>query len=148
MLRVLTIIPTYNEIESLPGTLTRLRAAVPHSDVLIADDNSPDGTGAWAAEFAATDPSVHVLHRTGKEGLGAAYLAGFAWGLAAGCPRSGRGPGIGFTVGARRQSRELAAAPQSDLDLWQSLFACSVRYPHPRRHRRLPGIPSEHTGSP
>ena len=84
MLRVLTIIPTYNEIESLPGTLTRLRAAVPHSDVLIADDNSPDGTGAWAAEFAATDPSVHVLHRTGKEGLGAAYLAGFAWGLAAG----------------------------------------------------------------
>ena len=83
-MRVLTIIPTYNEIESLPKTLTRLRAAVPHSDVLIADDNSPDGTGALADGFAAKDPQVHVLHRAGKEGLGAAYLAGFTWGLEAG----------------------------------------------------------------
>lgn len=84
LLRVLTIIPTYNEIESLPKTLARLRAAVPDSDVLIADDNSPDGTGALADEFAANDPQVHVLHRAGKEGLGAAYLAGFTWGLEAG----------------------------------------------------------------
>ncbi|MHA7269086.1 polyprenol monophosphomannose synthase [Arthrobacter sp. HLT1-20] len=83
-MRVLVIIPTYNEIESLPKTLTRLRAAVPHADVLVADDNSPDGTGQWADEFAATDPAVHVLHRAGKEGLGAAYLAGFTWGLDAG----------------------------------------------------------------
>ncbi|WP_026554743.1 polyprenol monophosphomannose synthase [Arthrobacter sp. 35W] len=83
-MRVLTIIPTYNELESLPKTLARLRAAVPDSDVLIADDNSPDGTGALADEFAASDPNVHVLHRKGKEGLGAAYLAGFAWGLDAG----------------------------------------------------------------
>ena len=83
-MRVLTIIPTYDEIESLPNTLARLRTAVPHSDVLIADDNSPDGTGALADEFAATDPQVHVLHRSGKEGLGAAYLAGFTWGLEAG----------------------------------------------------------------
>jgi dolichol-phosphate mannosyltransferase len=79
--RVLTIIPTYNEIESLPKTLQRLRAAVPDSDVLIADDNSPDGTGAYADEQAALDPAVHVLHRKGKEGLGAAYIAGFRWGL-------------------------------------------------------------------
>lgn len=84
LLRVLTIIPTYNEIESLPKTLARLRAAVPHSDVLVADDNSPDGTGQWADEFAANDSQVHVLHRAGKEGLGAAYLAGFTWGLAEG----------------------------------------------------------------
>ena len=84
LLRVLTIIPTYNEIESLPKTLMRLRAAVPHSDVLVADDNSPDGTGAWAEDFAGSDPQVHVLHRAGKEGLGAAYLAGFTWGLEAG----------------------------------------------------------------
>ncbi|MFC8303379.1 polyprenol monophosphomannose synthase [Specibacter sp. NPDC057265] len=83
-MRVLTIIPTYNEIESLPKTLARLRAAVPHSDVLVVDDNSPDGTGGWADDFAAGDGQVHVLHRAGKEGLGAAYLAGFAWGLAAG----------------------------------------------------------------
>jgi len=79
--RVLTIIPTYNEIESLPKTLQRLRTAVPDSDVLIADDNSPDGTGAYADEQAARDPQVHVLHRKGKEGLGAAYIAGFRWGL-------------------------------------------------------------------
>ncbi|MFJ7749594.1 polyprenol monophosphomannose synthase [Arthrobacter sp. NPDC097144] len=80
-MRVLTIIPTYNEIESLPKTLQRLRLAVPDSDVLIADDNSPDGTGAYADEIAAKDPRVHVLHRKGKEGLGAAYIAGFRWGL-------------------------------------------------------------------
>lgn len=83
-MRVLTIIPTYNEIESLPKTLGRLRAAVPDVDVLIADDNSPDGTGRLADEFAAADSQVHVLHRAGKEGLGAAYLAGFQWGLDAG----------------------------------------------------------------
>ena len=80
-MRVLTIIPTYNEIESLPKTLQRLRTAVPDSDVLIADDNSPDGTGAYADKQAALDPQVHVLHRKGKEGLGAAYIAGFRWGL-------------------------------------------------------------------
>ena len=80
-MRVLTIIPTYNEIESLPKTLQRLRTAVPDSDVLIADDNSPDGTGAYADQQAALDPKVHVLHRKGKEGLGAAYIAGFRWGL-------------------------------------------------------------------
>ncbi|MCQ2000765.1 polyprenol monophosphomannose synthase [Arthrobacter zhaoxinii] len=80
-MRVLTIIPTYNEIESLPITLKRLRNAVPDSDVLIADDNSPDGTGAYADKIAAEDPQVHVLHRKGKEGLGAAYIAGFRWGL-------------------------------------------------------------------
>ncbi|MDJ0356782.1 polyprenol monophosphomannose synthase [Paenarthrobacter sp. PH39-S1] len=83
-MRVLTIIPTYNELESLPKTLGRLRAAVPESDVLIADDNSPDGTGELADRFAAEDPAVHVLHRAGKQGLGAAYIAGFTWGLEAG----------------------------------------------------------------
>ena len=79
--RVLTIIPTYNERESLPTVITRLRAAVPDAHVLIADDNSPDGTGAMADEMAARDASIHVLHRARKEGLGPAYLAGFAWGL-------------------------------------------------------------------
>jgi dolichol-phosphate mannosyltransferase len=83
-LRVLTIIPTYNELESLPKTLGRLRAAVPASDVLVVDDNSPDGTGQLADSIAAEDGQVHVLHRKGKEGLGAAYIAGFKWGMAAG----------------------------------------------------------------
>jgi dolichol-phosphate mannosyltransferase len=80
-MRVLTIIPTYNEIESLPRTLDRLRVAVPESDVLVVDDASPDGTGRWADDAAASDPQVHVLHRTQKNGLGGAYIAGFRWGL-------------------------------------------------------------------
>jgi len=80
-MRVLTIIPTYNEIESLPRTLDRLRVAVPESDVLVVDDASPDGTGRWADDAAASDPQVQVLHRTQKNGLGGAYIAGFRWGL-------------------------------------------------------------------
>jgi dolichol-phosphate mannosyltransferase len=79
--RILTIIPTYNELESLPKTLGRLRSAVPASDVLVADDNSPDGTGDLADRIASEDPQVHVMHRRGKEGLGAAYIAGFHWAL-------------------------------------------------------------------
>src|SRR5690625_6727893 len=61
LVRVLTIIPAYNEAESLPGTLQRLRAAVPESDVLVVDDNSPDGTGVWADAQAAKDEQVFVL---------------------------------------------------------------------------------------
>ena len=75
------MIPTYDEREALPGTLARLRAAVPEAHVLVVDDSSPDGTGQWAESIAAQDPAVHVLHRAGKQGLGPAYLAGFAWGL-------------------------------------------------------------------
>lgn len=83
-LRTLVVIPTYDERDALPGTLARLRSAVPEADVLIADDASPDGTGELADEMAAADGAVHVLHRRGKEGLGPAYLAGFAWGLGRG----------------------------------------------------------------
>jgi len=78
---VLVIIPTYNEAESLPGVIARVRTSVPDADILVADDNSPDGTGHLADELSAADPRIHVLHRAGKEGLGKAYLAGFAWGL-------------------------------------------------------------------
>ena len=77
--RVLVVIPTYNEVENLELIVGRVRAAVPEVDILIADDNSPDGTGAVADRIAATDTHVHVLHRAGKEGLGAAYVAGFRW---------------------------------------------------------------------
>ena len=79
--RVLVVIPTYNERESLPRTLDRLRAAVPSADVLVVDDASPDGTGTLADERAVADDAVHVLHRAGKAGLGAAYVAGFGWAL-------------------------------------------------------------------
>jgi len=80
-MRTLVIIPTYNEREALPVQLAAVRAATPQVDILVADDNSPDGTGQWADSVAATDDHVHVLHRPGKAGLGAAYIAGFAWGL-------------------------------------------------------------------
>ena len=79
--RVLVIIPTYNESENIDTIVGRLRRAVPTAEVLVADDNSPDGTGLMADALAARDASVHVLHRLGKEGLGMAYLAGFQWGL-------------------------------------------------------------------
>ncbi|GAB6902986.1 polyprenol monophosphomannose synthase [Kineosporia succinea] len=79
--RVLVIIPTYNELENLPLILRRVRAAEPGAHVLIADDNSPDGTGELADRLAEADENVHVMHRAGKQGLGAAYIAGFDWGL-------------------------------------------------------------------
>lgn len=77
--RVCVLIPTYNEAESLPGVITRLRRAVPQVDIVVIDDASPDGTGAIAERIAKRDGAVHVLHRTSKDGLGRAYLAGFAW---------------------------------------------------------------------
>ncbi|MFF0311461.1 polyprenol monophosphomannose synthase [Streptosporangium sp. NPDC004379] len=82
--RVLVVVPTYNERENLPAIVGRVRAAVPEAHVLVADDSSPDGTGAVADELAAGDDHVHVLHRPGKQGLGAAYIAGFRWGVAEG----------------------------------------------------------------
>ena len=82
--RVLVIVPTYNERDNLPMIARRLRAAVPEAHLLVADDNSPDGTGEIADELAAQDDHIHVLHRPGKQGLGAAYIAGFRWGLAEG----------------------------------------------------------------
>jgi dolichol-phosphate mannosyltransferase len=78
---VLVIIPTFNEAENIKPIISRLRSAVPEAHVLVADDNSPDGTGKLADEIAAADDHVKVLHRRGKEGLGAAYLAGFRWGI-------------------------------------------------------------------
>lgn len=75
---VLVVIPTYDERDNLEPVLSRLHAAVPTADVLIVDDASPDGTGELADALAAADPRISVLHRAGKAGLGAAYLAGFA----------------------------------------------------------------------
>ncbi|MGW4896773.1 polyprenol monophosphomannose synthase [Kitasatospora sp. NPDC004240] len=79
--RVLVIVPTFNEAENVERIVGRVRAAVPEAHVLVADDNSPDGTGDLADKLAVEDPNVHVMHRRGKEGLGAAYLAGFRWGI-------------------------------------------------------------------
>lgn len=78
----LVIIPTYDEAENLRSIADRVLAQ--GVDLLVVDDNSPDGTGAIADGLAAQDSRVHVLHRAGKEGLGAAYREGFAWGLGRG----------------------------------------------------------------
>ncbi|MDR0488619.1 MAG: polyprenol monophosphomannose synthase [Propionibacteriaceae bacterium] len=78
---VLVIVPTYNEKDNIEIISQRLREAVPSVDLLIVDDNSPDGTGQVADELAKSDSQIHVMHRTAKNGLGAAYLDGFAWGL-------------------------------------------------------------------
>jgi len=78
---VLVVIPTYNERENLEPIVKRLHTALPTAHVLVVDDGSPDGTGELADKLAAADERVRVLHRTEKAGLGAAYVAGFQWGL-------------------------------------------------------------------
>ena len=80
-MKTLVIIPTYNELQNLPLITSRVRAAAPEVDILVVDDNSPDGTGEAADKLAAEDSKIHVLHRAGKGGLCGAYVAGFRWGL-------------------------------------------------------------------
>lgn len=77
--KVLVVIPTYNELENLPIIVSGIRAAAPEVHILIADDNSPDGTGEVANSLAAQDTAVQVLHRATKSGLGAAYIEAFQW---------------------------------------------------------------------
>jgi dolichol-phosphate mannosyltransferase len=81
MSKTLVIVPTYNERENLPAMAERLAHLPVPVDLLVVDDNSPDGTGQVADQLAAKSPSVHVLHRAEKNGLGRAYCAGFAWAL-------------------------------------------------------------------
>jgi dolichol-phosphate mannosyltransferase len=80
--RVLVVVPTYNERPNVEKIVQRTLQAVPAAHVLVVDDGSPDGTGDVADELALGDDRVHVLHRAAKAGLGAAYVAGFGWGLA------------------------------------------------------------------
>ena len=82
MERVLVIVPTYNERDNLPHVVAAVHQQLPEADLLIVDDNSPDGTGQIADDIAASDGKVSVLHRPGKQGLGTAYVAGFQWALA------------------------------------------------------------------
>lgn len=83
-MNVAVIIPTYNEAQNIAWIVGRVRSSVPKATVLVVDDSSPDGTGRIADELAIGDPAVNVLHRAGKEGLGAAYRAGMRWALAHG----------------------------------------------------------------
>ena len=79
--KALVIIPTYNEAVNLSHLVPQVLAQDGRLEVLVVDDNSPDGTGQLAEALAVENPRVHVLHRTAKQGLGTAYLAGFKWGL-------------------------------------------------------------------
>ena len=82
--RVVIVMPTYNERQNLEIIAGRIRDSVPDADLLVVDDNSPDGTGDLADKLAEADPHVQVMHRTEKAGLGRAYVAGFAWALESG----------------------------------------------------------------
>jgi dolichol-phosphate mannosyltransferase len=79
--RVLIVLPTYNEIDNVTSILDRIRDAVPQADVLVVDDGSPDGTAGRVQWIAKRMPGLFLLERTSKDGLGAAYRAGFAWGI-------------------------------------------------------------------
>ena len=79
--RIVIVMPTYNERQNLEPIAGRVRAALPTADLLVVDDNSPDGTGDLADKLAEADPHVQVMHRTDKAGLGKAYIAGFGWAL-------------------------------------------------------------------
>lgn len=79
--RAVVLVPTYNEAVNLPNLVPQVLAQDPRIDILVIDDNSPDGTGRIADELSQHNPRVHVLHRPGKQGLGQAYLAGFRWAI-------------------------------------------------------------------
>lgn len=79
--RVLVALATYNEIENLPSLVDEVRRVLPEADVLVIDDNSPDGTGKWCDERAASDSHVECLHRPGKQGLGSATIAAMRWAI-------------------------------------------------------------------
>lgn len=81
-MKTLVMMPTYNELQTLERSVTDLFKHNPAVELLVIDDNSPDGTGRLADKLATSLPAMHVLHRSGKEGLGKAYLAGIGWGVA------------------------------------------------------------------
>src|SRR4051812_25581484 len=87
MPRTLIVTPTYNEKDNLPRFVAAVRGAAPDADILIVDDNSPDGTGDMADEMAKKDPRMSVMHRPGKQGLGTAYIQAFTKGLGEGYDR-------------------------------------------------------------
>lgn len=80
-MKTLILVPTYNERENIPPLIAEIFAKNPAVQILVIDDSSPDGTGALVAEMAVHNKNVHLLSRAKKQGLGRAYLAGFAWGL-------------------------------------------------------------------
>ena len=105
------MMPTFNEAQGLEGVVKRVLDLNPTVDILIIDDNSPDGTGA-IADSLTKDSRIHVLHRTGKQGLGKAYLAGYAWGLEKNYDRL-----VQMDADGSHRSEDLAALLASEADL-------------------------------
>ena len=114
--RALVCLPTYDERDNLEPITRAILAATPEVDVLVIDDSSPDGTGELADRLAATEPRLHVLHRAAKQGLGKAYLAGFAWALQRGYPLVLE-MDADFSHNPKYLPRMLAAAREADLVL-------------------------------
>ena len=112
--RCLVILPTYNERENLPAIVPAVLEQGAHFDVLVVDDNSPDGTGQLADELAAASSRVTVLHRPGKAGLGKAYVAGFKWAIERGYDFVYE-MDADFSHAPTDLNRLLAAAEQADL---------------------------------
>jgi len=112
--RAVMVVPTYNEVDNLADVLARLRRCTPEVDVLVVDDASPDGTGALADRLAAADPRIRVLHRAGKEGLGAAYAEAFVVALGAGYDLIGEMDADGSHQ-PEQLPRLLAAAQHADV---------------------------------
>ena len=79
--RTLVVVPTYNERENIPKLVALLFAQNAELEILVVDDSSPDGTGAWVTDTAIREPRLHLLSRPGKSGLGRAYVAGFQWAI-------------------------------------------------------------------
>ena len=133
---VLVAIPTYNEAQSISKIIGRVRAAVPDAHVLVIDDGSPDGTGEIADRTAAVDDQVHVLHRTAKRGLGAAYVAGFRWAL-----ERGYGTVVEMDADGSHQPEELtrllAAMDHADLVLGSRYIPGGRVENWPRRREAL-----------
>jgi dolichol-phosphate mannosyltransferase len=133
---VLVAIPTYNEAQSVGKIIGRVRAAVPDAHVLVVDDGSPDGTGEIADRMAAVDDRVHVLHRTAKRGLGAAYVAGFRWAL-----ERGYGTIVEMDADGSHQPEELprllAALDHADLVLGSRYIPGGRVENWPRRREAL-----------
>jgi dolichol-phosphate mannosyltransferase len=132
--RVVMVVPTYNESENLAWIMGRLRRTLPDVDVLVVDDGSPDGTGRIADELAAADPRVSVVHRTDKEGLGAAYLHGFDVALERGYDVIGEMDADGSHQ-PEQLPRLLAALEAADLVLGSRWVpgGTVVNWPWPRR---------------
>ena len=162
--RVLVIIPTYNERENLPLILDRVRAAAPEADVLVADDGSPDGTGRDRRRAGRRRRAGPRPAPDGKEGLGAAYIAGFALGLEpattcwwrwtptgrtprAAAPAAGRAAArrrrARLPLGARRHGGRTGRSAASALPRRQPVLPARAGHADPRHHRRLPRLPAE-----